>query len=95
VAGGDVAFHADRVLFAAEQPGALSVVVYDRASTSPTFLGSVLLSDDARIPAQDTVRDGRLAITASDSRVLIAWITATTLGPDDPVGGYAVYACAP
>ncbi len=95
VAGGDVAFHADRVMFAAEQPGALSVVVYDHASTAPTFLRSVLLSGDARIPAQDTVRDGRLAIAASDSRVLVAWITATALGPDDPVGGYALYACAP
>jgi uncharacterized protein YaiE (UPF0345 family) len=95
VAGGDVAFHGDRVMFAAEQPGALSIVVYDHASTSPTFLTSVLLSADARVPAQDSVRDGRLAITASDSRVLVTWITATDLGPDDPVGGYALYACAP
>jgi len=95
VAGGDVAFLGDRVMFAAEQPGALSIVVYDHASTSPTFLDSVLLSSDARVPAQDTVRDGRLAIAASSSRVLVAWITATDLGPDDPVGGYALYACAP
>lgn len=95
VAGGDVAFHGDRVMFAAEQPGALSIVVYDHASTLPTFLTSVLLSSDARIPAQDSVRDGRLAIAASDSRVLVAWMTATSLGPDDPVGGYALYACAP
>jgi hypothetical protein len=95
VAGGDVAFHGDRVMFAAEQPGALSIVVYDHASTSPTFLTSVLLSSDARIPAQDSVRDGRLAIAAGDSRVLVAWMTAATLGPDDPVGGYALYACAP
>jgi hypothetical protein len=95
VAGGDVAFHGDRVMFAAEQPGALSIVVYDHASTSPTFLTSVLLSGDARIPAQDSVRDGRIAIAASDSRVLVAWMTATSLGPDDPVGGYALYACAP
>ncbi len=95
VAGGDVAFQGDRVMFAAEQPGALSVVVYDHASTTPTFLDSVLLSNDPRIPAQDTVRDGRVAIAASDSRVLVAWITAIDLGPDDPVGGYALYACAP
>ncbi|MGD0528412.1 MAG: hypothetical protein ABSE49_24970 [Polyangiaceae bacterium] len=95
VAGGDVAFQGDRVMFAAEQPGALSIVVYDHASTTPTFLDSVLLSSDPRIPAQDTVRDGRIAIAASDSRVLVAWITATDLGPDDPVGGYALYACAP
>jgi hypothetical protein len=95
VVGGDVAFHGDRAMFAAEQPGSLSIVVYDHASTAPTFLDSVLLSGDARIPAQDTVRDGRVAIAASDSRVLVAWLTAISLGPDDPVGGYALYACAP
>jgi hypothetical protein len=93
--GGDVAFHGDRVMFAAEQPGTLSVVVYEHASTTPTFLRGILLSSDARIPSQDNVRDGRLAIAASDSRVLVAWMTATTLGPNDPVGGYALYACAP
>jgi hypothetical protein len=95
VAGGDVAFQGDRVLFAAEQPGAISIVVYDHASTSPTFLTSVLLSADARVPAQENVRDGRVAIAASDSRVLVTWITAANLGPNDPTGGYAVYACAP
>jgi hypothetical protein len=95
VAGGDVAFHADRAMFAVEQPGAISVVVYDHASTTPTPLRSVLFSNDARIPSQLGVRDGRLAIAASDSRVLVVWMTATSLGPDDPVGGYAVYACSP
>jgi hypothetical protein len=36
-----------------------------------------------------------LAVTASDSRVLVVWITAASLDPNDPVGGYALYACAP
>lgn len=95
VAGGDVALHGDRAMFAVEQPGSVSIVVYDHASTAPTPLRSVLLSADPRVPAQTNVRDGRVAIAASDSRVLVAWTTAIQLGPDDPVGGYAVYACAP
>jgi hypothetical protein len=58
-------------------------------------LATVLLADDARIPSQETVRDGRIALAASDSRVLVAWLTATDLGPDDPIGGYALFACSP
>jgi hypothetical protein len=95
VAGGDVALHGDRAMFALEQPGAVSIMVYDHASTTPSPLRSVLLSADARVPAQTTVRDGRVAIAASDSRVLVTWITAINIGPNDPVGGYALYACAP
>ncbi|HEY8039566.1 MAG TPA: hypothetical protein VIF15_07220 [Polyangiaceae bacterium] len=95
VLGGDVAFRLDRVMFVLEQAGALSVAVYDHASTTPTPLRSVLLSGDARVPSQATVRDGRVAIAASDSRVLVAWLTAKTIGPNDPLGGYALYACAP
>jgi hypothetical protein len=36
-----------------------------------------------------------VAIAASDTRALVVWTTATTLGPNDPLGGYALYACAP
>jgi hypothetical protein len=41
------------------------------------------------------VRDGRVAVAMSDTQLLVVWLTATDLGPDDPVGGYALYACAP
>jgi len=95
VAGGDVVFHGDRVAFAVEQQGSISLVVYDHASTTPTYLRSVLLSDDPRVPSQATVRDGNVAVAASDTRVVVVWTTASTLGPNDAVGGYAVYACAP
>jgi hypothetical protein len=95
VAGGDVALHGDRVMFAAEQLGAVSVAVYDHASTKPTPLRSILLSSDVRIPAQTHVRDGLVSIAASDSRVIVAWVTAGNLAPDDPLGGYALFACAP
>jgi hypothetical protein len=95
VAGGDVAFHGDFVTYAVEQQGSIGVVVYDHASTAPTFVRNVLLSDDPRIPSQATVRDGRVAIAANDSRVLVVWTTAATLGPSDPLGAYALFACSP
>ena len=34
-----------------------------------------------------------IAVAASDTRVAVAWVTGRTLGPDDPVGGYAIFAC--
>jgi len=95
VLGGDVALLGDRVAFALEQAGALSVVVYDHASTTPSALRTVLLSGDARYPATTTVRDGRVAVAAAGSRVLVTWITALNLAPNDPLGGYALFACAP
>jgi hypothetical protein len=95
VVGGDVAFHADRAFFAVEQPGSISIQVYDNASTTPSLLRSILMSDDPRVPSQAAVRDGRVAIAAADTRVAIAWVTAANLGGNDAVGGYAVYACSP
>jgi hypothetical protein len=41
------------------------------------------------------VRDGRLAIAASDTRVAVVWTTGKTLTQNDAVGGYAVFACTP
>jgi hypothetical protein len=95
VLGGDVAFRGDRAVFAVQQSGAISLLVYDHASTTPTPLRSLLMSNDPRVPSQATVRDGRVAIAASDTRVAIAWATAANLGPNEAVGGYAVYACSP
>lgn len=95
IAGADVAAAGDRVFLAVEQPGSISVVAYGGASTTPQPLTSVLFSDDPRIPSQENVRDGRIAVAASDSRVIVAWLTAAQLGPDDPVGGYALFACSP
>jgi hypothetical protein len=95
VIGGDVAFHGDRMMFVVEQPGSIAVAVYDHASTTPTLLRNLLLSDDPRVPPQATVRDGRVAIAASDSRVAVTWVTAANLGLNDAVGGYALYACSP
>jgi hypothetical protein len=93
--GGDVALQGDRAVFAVEQNGALSLVVFDHASTAPTQLRSVQLSGDPRIPTQATVRDGKVAVAASDDEVLVAWITGTNLTTNEAVGGWALYACSP
>jgi hypothetical protein len=34
-----------------------------------------------------------VAIAASATRVIVVWATGSTLDQNDPVGGYAVYAC--
>jgi hypothetical protein len=95
VRGGDVALQGDHAVFAIEQSGALSLVVFDHASTSPTLLRSVQLAGDPRIPTQAGVRDGKVAVAASADEVLVAWVTGTNLNPDEAVGGWALYACSP
>jgi len=95
VLGGDVALQGDHAVFAVEQSGALSVVVFDHASTTPTPLRSVQLAGDPRIPTQAGVRDGKVAVAASADEVLVAWVTGTNLTPNEAVGGWALYACSP
>ena len=95
VLGADVALQGDYAAFAVEQAGLLSLEVLGHASTTPSFLRAVQLSGDSRIPSQTTVRDGRIAIAASPTQILVTWITATTLGMNDRLGGYALYACSP
>src|SRR6185503_16375773 len=88
----DVALSQDYMLTIVEQPGALSLVVFDHATTMPIFKREVDLGDDARLPSIAKVRDGRIAIAASATRVAVVWATGATLDMNDPVGGYAVYA---
>lgn len=95
VLGGDIALQGDRAAFAIEQTGAISLVVFDHASTAPTLLRSVQLAGDPRIPTQATVRDGKVAVAASTNEVLVAWVTGTNLSPNEAVGGWALYACSP
>jgi hypothetical protein len=89
----DVALSQDYMLTVVEQPGSLSLVVFDHATTMPIFKREVELGDDPRLPAINTVRDGRIAIAASATRVIVVWATGSVLDMNDPVGGYAVYAC--
>lgn len=89
----DVAFHLDNMFFAAETPGAISLVAYSHATTTPVFLREIVLGNNPRIPSLRGLRDGRVAVVASDTRVAVTWVTGRALGPDDAVGGYAIFAC--
>lgn len=89
----DVALVKDMMFVAVEQAGAISLVAFDHATTVPVLKRTLSLGDDPRLPSVKSVRDGRIAVAASDTRVVVVWATGTTLGANDPVGGYAVYAC--
>lgn len=95
VAGVDLAVQGDLATLAVEQPGSVSLLVVDHASTTPTLLRTVVLSADARVPSQANVRDGKLAVAMSGAQVLVTWVTASKPGPNDAIGGWALYACAP
>lgn len=89
----DIAFHNDSMFFAVESPGSISLVSFLHASTTPKFGREVVLGQNPRIPSLRGLRDGRVAVAASDTRVAVVWGTGRQLGPDDPVGGYAIFAC--
>ena len=91
---GDVAIVGDRAYFAALMDGIIELRAYDGASTLLTPLSGVSLQNEPRISAVDHVRDGRVAIAATESRVAVVWTTAKVLKDNDPSGGYAVFACS-
>lgn len=93
VTAGDVTIVGNRAYFAVLKPGAVALHVYDNASTTLTQRRSVTFGREPRISAISTVRDGRVAVAATESRVAVAWTTATALGSNDAPGGYAVFAC--
>ncbi|MCW5833960.1 MAG: hypothetical protein KIS78_16290 [Labilithrix sp.] len=93
VTAGDVTIVGNRAYFAALKQGAIGLHVYDNASTTLTPLSQVSFGREPRISAIGNVRDGRVSVAATPSRVAVAWTTAKVLGGNDPVGGYAVFAC--
>jgi hypothetical protein len=95
VTGVDVAVQGDRAYFVAMKPGQIALQVYGNASTTPTPLRNVSFRREPRISGVDTVRDGRVAIAATDTRVAVAWTTAKALNNNDHTGGYAIFACTP
>jgi hypothetical protein len=78
---------------AALQGPEVALFVYEGATTTPHPLRSVTFSKETRIPAINLVRDGRVSIAVTDKRVAVTWTIARTLGANDPVGGYAIFAC--
>lgn len=93
VTAGDVAVVENHAFFVALKQNEIALHAYDNASTTLTPLRSVAFATEPRISAINTVRDGRVAIAASESRVAVAWTTAKVLGKYDRPGGYAVFAC--
>jgi hypothetical protein len=91
----DVAAHQDHLFVAVERQGAITLDVFNNATTTPTLLREVPLAGDPRIPTTADVRDGRVAVLATDTRVIVAWTTQENLAPDDATGGFAVFACTP
>jgi hypothetical protein len=90
---GDVAIRGDRAYFAVLRPRAIELHVYGNIANNPIPLRSVAFKDETRISAINTVGDGRVAVAVTDSRVGVVWTTKRTLEPNDPAGGYAVFAC--
>jgi hypothetical protein len=95
VTSADVAIVGDRAYFAALESGGVGLHVFANATTRLTPLRDVSFVNESRISAMSTVRDGRVAVAATDSRVAVAWTTAKKLGKNDATGGYAVFACTP
>lgn len=93
VTAGDVTVVGNRAFFAVLKPGAVELHVYGNASTTLTPLSNVSFARETRISAINTIRDGQIAVTATQSRVAVVWTTAKELGPSDRAGGYAVFAC--
>jgi hypothetical protein len=90
----DIALAQNRAFFAVGQPKSVTLVVYDHATTHPTYLREVHLPSDPRIPTfVAQFRDGGVGVAATDTRVAVAWTTGKTLQKNDVLGGYAVFAC--
>ena len=91
----DVSILGNRAFMAGLQQGQVALQVFDNATTQLTPLRSVTFSRETRISGINTVRDGSVAVAASDTRVAVVWTTAKELGGNDAAGGYAVFACTP
>lgn len=95
VTAGDVAIVGDRAYFAVLKPGAVALHVYDNVTTRPRPLNDVSFARESRISGVNTVKDGRVAVAATESRVAVVWTTARILSRNDTTGFYAVFACTP
>lgn len=90
---GDVTLLDNKAYIAVLKAGSVSLHVYANATTTPTPLREVIFGKQPRIPSVAIVRDGRVAVAATSTRVAVAWTTAKFLTNNDSSGGYAVFAC--
>jgi hypothetical protein len=93
VTAGDVTIVGNRAYFATLKQGSVALHVFANATTTLTPLNSALFTREPRISAINTVRDGRVAVAATDRRVAVVWTTSRVLRQNDTTGGYAVFAC--
>jgi hypothetical protein len=89
----DVQIQGDRAFFASLKQGAVALHVFDGATTTLRPIRNISFAREPRISGINIVRDGRVAIAATDTRVGVVWTTAKKLGGNDSSGGYAVFAC--
>lgn len=96
----DIALVQDRMFFAVEKVASapavstITLFAYTQATTTPTLKRRFVLGSDSRVPPVTAVRDGQLAVSASETRVAVAWTTGKTLTDKDALGGYALFACS-
>jgi len=95
---GDIAIAGDRAFIAVVRRGEVALVAMDRVTTNPTPFDpprAVSFLRDTRIPSIAKVEDGKVAVATSGNRVAVVWTSASKIDINKPVGGYAVFACAP
>lgn len=94
----DVTVAGDRLYIATVQSLGVTVLAYDKFSSTPTLLKSKPLSRDFRVKQFmggifDTLRDGYVAVAANGARVGVVWMTGGRVQAGEEVGGWAVLAC--
>lgn len=95
VTAGDVAIAGNRAFFAVLRDGSIELHAYDSPTVTPSAKSRVVLARESRISGIKTIKNGRVAVAATDSRVAVAWTSTRQLDENTPAGGYAVFACTP
>lgn len=90
--GADVSAADNAAFVFTETKGELSLSVASPIS-KPTWRETFAFKNEPRIHVPKGLRDGKVAIVASDDRVAVAWVTGNTISYDEPIGGYAVFRC--
>jgi hypothetical protein len=89
----DTAESLGRIFVATAEGADVTVRAFDIAGDNATLVRSVSLGALGPILRRGA-RDGQVAIAAGGDRVAVIWATSRALGRDEPLGGYAVLACA-
>lgn len=95
VTAADIVALDDRFFVAALSAGQIELRAWTGATATPSELRRFVFRDSSRLGTVAQVRDGRVAIAASPTRVAVVWTTASILAEGEPSGGYAVFACGP